>query len=122
MSIRPCGTIGRIRIVTGEVPHRTCQAGIFDGPVKGLWNYSGAGVCMRLKGKIKKIDPDRGNGFILAADGREFFFHRSHLEGLEFRKMAPGDDVELEFDEFRGPTTPKALVATVVRNPRRPAD
>jgi CspA family cold shock protein len=70
---------------------------------------------MKLKGKIKKIEADRGNGFIQADDGRKFFFHRSHLEGLGFEKLRPGDEVEFEFDEFRGPTTPKALVATVVR-------
>lgn len=70
---------------------------------------------MQLKGKIKKIDADRGHGSIEAADGREFFFHRSHLEGLDFGKLHPGDEVEFEFDEFRGPTTPKALVAAVVR-------
>jgi cold shock CspA family protein len=76
---------------------------------------------VRLSGKIKRLDSDRGNGTILAADGREFFFHRSHLEGLEFRKLNPGDEVELEFDEFRGPTTPKALVAMIVRKPRQTA-
>ncbi len=70
---------------------------------------------MKLKGKIKKIEADRGNGFIQADDGRKFFFHRSHLEGLDFRKLRPGDEVEFEFDEFRGPTTPKAAVATLVR-------
>jgi cold shock CspA family protein len=70
---------------------------------------------MTLKGKIKKIEADRGNGFIQADDGRKFFFHRSHLEGLDFEKLRPGVEVEFEFDEFRGPTTPKALVATLVR-------
>lgn len=70
---------------------------------------------MKLKGKIKKIEADRGNGSIEAEDGRKFFFHRSHLEELDFQKLRPGDDVEFEFDEFRGQTTPKALVATIVR-------
>jgi len=70
---------------------------------------------MRLKGKIKKILSDRGNGFVQAEDGREFFFHRSHLEGLDFEKLRPGDEVEFEFDEFRGPTTPRAPVAAIVR-------
>jgi len=74
---------------------------------------------MTLKGKIKKIELDRGNGFIQGEDGRKFFFHRSHLDGLDFEKLRPGDEVEIEFDEFRGPTTPKALVAVVVRAPSR---
>jgi len=69
---------------------------------------------MRLKGKIKKVEAVRGNGHITSEDGRDFFFHRSHLEGLDFEKLRPGDEVEFEFDEFRGPTTPKAPVATLV--------
>ena len=69
---------------------------------------------MKLKGTIKKIR-GRGSGFILAEDGREFFFHKSHLEGLVFERLQLGDPVEFEFDEFRGQTTPKALVVTIVR-------
>lgn len=70
---------------------------------------------MKHKGKIKKVVADRGFGFITSEDGRDFFFHRSHLEGLDFEKLRPGEAVEFEFDEFRGPTTPKAPIATVVR-------
>lgn len=70
---------------------------------------------MKLKGKIKQIEAGRGYGHITSEDGRDFFFHRSHLEGLDFGKLHTGDEVEFEFDEFRGPTTPKALVATIVR-------
>jgi len=70
---------------------------------------------VKVKGKIKKIIADRGFGFIEAEDGRDFFFHRSSLQGLDFEKLRPGDEVEFEFDEFRGPTTPKAPVATNVK-------
>ena len=70
---------------------------------------------MKLRGKIKKIEAGRGFGYITSEDGRDFFFHRTHLEGLDFGKLHAGDEVEFEFDEFRGPTTPKALVATMVR-------
>ncbi|HUK55324.1 MAG TPA: cold shock domain-containing protein [Nitrospiria bacterium] len=70
---------------------------------------------MRLKGQIKKIEAGRGSGLIEVPDGRVFFFHRSRLEGLDFEKLRSGDEVEFEFDEFRGPTTPKAPVATIVR-------
>jgi len=70
---------------------------------------------MELKGTIKKIRAERGSGIIRAEDGREFFFHQSHLDGLDFKSLHLGDSVEFEFDEFRGPTTPKAMVAAVVR-------
>ena len=70
---------------------------------------------MELKGTIKKILAERGSGTIQADDGREFFFHKSHVEGLDFNRLHLGDSVEFEFDEFRGPTTPKAMIAVVVR-------
>jgi cold shock CspA family protein len=70
---------------------------------------------MTLKGKIKQVQAERGSGFIRSEDGRDFFFHQSHLEGLDFERLRAGDPVEFEFDEFRGPTTPKAMVATIVR-------
>ncbi|HEX9757238.1 MAG TPA: cold shock domain-containing protein [Nitrospiria bacterium] len=70
---------------------------------------------MKLKGTIKKIEARKGSGFILAEDGREFFFHKTHLEGLKFNSLQVGDAIEFEFDEFRGQTTPKAMVTTIVR-------
>ena len=70
---------------------------------------------MKLMGTIKEKLAERGSGFIQAEDGRKFFFHRSHLEGVDFERLQVGDLVEFEFDEFRGPTTPKAMVATIVR-------
>ena len=55
-------------------------------------------------GTIKKIIPDRGFGFILGGDGKEVFFHRSGLQGLEFESLSEGQAVEFDLEEAaRGP-------------------
>src|SRR5262245_34906369 len=44
-----------------------------------------------LEGTIKRIVADRGFGFILCKDGREFFFHRSGLaQGVVFENLYEG--------------------------------
>jgi CspA family cold shock protein len=49
------------------------------------------------QGKVKKLVPDRGFGFIAAEDGVEYFFHRSGLEGsMNFDQLAVGEDVLFE--------------------------
>jgi len=63
-----------------------------------------------LKGEIKKLIRERGFGFISAEDGREVFFHRSALEGMDFDALEEGNSVE--FDMERGP---KGLRAVNVR-------
>ena len=68
-----------------------------------------------MKGKIKEIVTDRGFGFIKGEDGRDFFFHRSALQGLDFKQLSPDEEVEFEVEEFKEPTTPKAIRATNVK-------
>jgi CspA family cold shock protein len=59
-----------------------------------------------LKGEIKKLIRERGFGFISAEDGREVFFHRSALEGVDFDALEEGNSVE--FNVERGPKGPQA--------------
>lgn len=59
------------------------------------------------KGTIKRIIPQRGFGFILAEDGKELFFHRSGLQGLDFDTMQEGQAVEFEVEQ--GPKGPRAI-------------
>ena len=50
-------------------------------------------------GTIKKLVPDRGFGFIAAEDGKEYFFHRSGLDGaMNFDSLAGGERVEFEIE------------------------
>ena len=63
-------------------------------------------------GTIKKVVADRGFGFITAADGKEYFFHRSGLEpSLDFDRLAGGERVTFEIE-----SSPKGPRAARVRS------
>ena len=55
-------------------------------------------------GKIKKLDSDRGFGFISDTDGREVFFHQSSLMDVKFSDLTENQDVEFEIEKSeKGP-------------------
>jgi len=56
-------------------------------------------------GTIKRIT-DKGFGFIAAADGTEYFFHRSACTGTPFDSMREGENVT--FTIGQGPKGPRA--------------
>ena len=60
-----------------------------------------------LKGTIKRVVWEKRFGFISAEDGREVFFHRSALEGIDFDALEEGTGVE--FDVESGPKGPRAV-------------
>jgi len=60
-----------------------------------------------IRGKIKRVIEDRGFGFIAAEDGREIFFHRSSLQGIDIKDLKEGDPVEFDLEE--GPRGPRAV-------------
>jgi len=47
------------------------------------------------KGTIKLIS-DRGFGFIRTAEGKELFFHRNELQGVDYSSLREGQQVEFE--------------------------
>ncbi len=53
-----------------------------------------------MQGVVTRLVPERGCGFI-AADGQEFFFQLSALQGTGFDELAEGQTVEFQpkFDE-----------------------
>ena len=57
-------------------------------------------------GRIKKIIPDRGFGFVRADDGNEVFFHRTELTTVDFDQLEEGQVVE--FDIVDSPKGPRA--------------
>jgi CspA family cold shock protein len=59
------------------------------------------------KGKIKRLIKDRGFGFISDTDGREVFFHRNNLVGVEFERL--DEEQTLEFDVENSPKGPRAI-------------
>jgi CspA family cold shock protein len=62
-------------------------------------------------GSIKKVVADRGFGFIVAEDAKEYFFHRSGLDpSLDFDRLVGGERVK--FDIEQSPKGPRAANVT----------
>ena len=58
-------------------------------------------------GTIKKVVSERGFGFIEAADGKEYFFHRSGMvASVNFDSLRAGEKVIFEIEP--GPKGPRA--------------
>lgn len=60
-----------------------------------------------MQGTVKRLIRDRGFGFIRSEEGREIFFHRSSLQGIEFDSIKEGQTVEFEMEN--GPKGPRAV-------------
>jgi CspA family cold shock protein len=53
----------------------------------------------RLEGSIKRIFRNAGYGFIHYQPGRDVYFHRAALHGLNFDALEPGDPVEFVIEQ-----------------------
>ncbi len=64
-------------------------------------------------GTIKKVVADRGFGFIVADDEKEYFFHRSGVEAsLDFDRLVGGERVEFEIEASpKGPRAARVRAA-----------
>ena len=52
---------------------------------------------MAINGTIRKVVSDRGFGFIVGDDTKEYFFHRSGLEPtLDFDRLQGGEKVSFD--------------------------
>lgn len=49
-----------------------------------------------MNGTIKRLVKDRGFGFILAADGHEYFFHSTALQNRQFDSLEENEPVVFE--------------------------
>ncbi|HVI33579.1 HPF/RaiA family ribosome-associated protein [Phenylobacterium sp.] len=63
------------------------------------------------QGRVARLFPDEGYGFIEAADGREIYFHRNAVLNGGFARMEPG--VEVRFAEAEGVKGPQASTVHV---------
>jgi len=52
------------------------------------------------KGTIRLIS-DRGFGFIRTAEGKDLFFYRKELEGVDYDSLREGKEVEFEVGRDR---------------------
>ena len=48
------------------------------------------------EGTVKRVISDRGFGFIVGPDGKEYFFHQSAIYGEGIEDLREGDSVEFE--------------------------
>ncbi len=62
------------------------------------------------RGTVAKLVHDRGFGFIRGNDGKDVFFHRSGLVGLNFDELEQGQVVDFEVEKG-----PKGLRAANIR-------
>ncbi|MSS70029.1 MAG: cold shock domain-containing protein [Candidatus Latescibacteria bacterium] len=65
------------------------------------------------RGTVKRIVRDRGFGFIRSTDGKEVFFHRSALVGMDMGALSEGQKVEFVLEN--SPKGPRASRVRVVR-------
>ncbi|MFC2018982.1 cold-shock protein [Chloroflexota bacterium] len=49
-------------------------------------------------GKIKKL-MDNGFGFIETEEGKDLFFHRNEMDGVEFSSLRAGQEVEFDMSQ-----------------------
>ena len=68
-----------------------------------------------MHGTVSRLSPEGGFGFVEATDGREFFFHRSSLHGVEFEALAAGVGVEFQVGHEPGDEVGEGPRATGVR-------
>ena len=59
------------------------------------------GVYRMPKGTIKRLIADRGFGFIQTAEGKDLFFHRNQLQGVDYSSLREGQQVEFEVGQGR---------------------
>ena len=53
------------------------------------------------KGTIKRLIADRGFGFLRTAEGKDLFFHRSELQGVDYNSLRERQEVEFEMGKGR---------------------
>jgi CspA family cold shock protein len=64
-------------------------------------------------GIVKKLIAERGFGFIIADDGKEYFFHRGGVSGtLDFDRLVGGERVAFEIEA--NPKGPRAVQVRAV--------
>ncbi|MBI4184793.1 MAG: HPF/RaiA family ribosome-associated protein [Proteobacteria bacterium] len=67
-----------------------------------------------LHGRVARLMPEEGYGFIETADGVEVYFHRNAVRGDRFDELRPGSEVRLALHEGEGEKGPQASTVSVV--------
>lgn len=65
---------------------------------------------MRVTGKVKWFNDNKGFGFIEQDSGKDIFVHYSEIEGEGYRTLSEGELVEFEVkDSPKGPQATKVV-------------
>lgn len=64
----------------------------------------------RPRGKVARIFPREGYGFLVTSEGREVYFHRNSVQGSGFDQLSVG--MEVVFSEEQGNEGPQASSLT----------
>ena len=67
------------------------------------------------RGRLVRLDPEGGYGFITTPDGREVYFHRNSVIEADFDRLRVGDEVR--FAEEAGEQGPQASTVYLVGEP-----
>ena len=59
-----------------------------------------------INGTVKRLVREKGFGFLLGQDGKEYFFHQSACAAVPFDSMREGQSVT--FEAGTGPKGPRA--------------
>jgi cold shock CspA family protein len=70
-----------------------------------------------VTGRVARVFPEEGYGFITTDDGREVYFHRNAVVGGRFERVRVGDAVRLEVEA--GERGPQASTVRVLHPHRR---
>lgn len=109
-------TVPGKELVVNRVEHEDCYVAIrdaFDAARRQLEEHSRIrrGVVKSHaeapRGKVAKIFPFDGYGFIITSDGREIYFHRNSVIQPNFDQLEEG--VEVAFLEEQGKEGPQAV-------------
>jgi ribosomal subunit interface protein len=115
-SVRIDMTVPGKELVVNRIEHEDCYVAIrdaFDAAKRQLDDHSHRkhGVVKSHaeipRGKVAKIFPFDGYGFIETSDGREIYFHRNSVIEPTFDKLEEG--VEVAFLEEQGKEGPQAV-------------
>jgi cold shock CspA family protein/ribosome-associated translation inhibitor RaiA len=73
----------------------------------------------RSRGRVVKLFPDRGYGFLASEDGHEVYFHEHSVRDGAFPRLGVGAEVRFEEEEGeRGPQASSVEVPTQAREQR----
>jgi cold shock CspA family protein/ribosome-associated translation inhibitor RaiA len=113
----PCGEIAITRGPSEHVKHQDITLAVrnaFDSARRKLEDHvrrqGGAVKAHRAKpfGRVTKLFPDEGYGFLVTADAREVYFHRNCVLGEGFDRLQIG--AEVAFVEEEGAKGPQATI------------